>query len=222
LEVAQQLVAHVRSGANIALAGGSTPREAYLEAAGMGADWTETTIWFGDERCVPPDHPESNFKMVFEAFSTELAEHELPRFMRIQGELDPEIAAAEYETELRADFGNSPEMDLIILGLGEDGHTASLFPGKPAVKEMKRFAVEVPEAGMDPQVPRVSMTFPLINAAREVTFLIKGEGKAKAVRRAFDDRSDESVPASLVRPTSHNLIAFVDEAAASELLKVHP
>jgi 6-phosphogluconolactonase len=209
------------AGAHIALAGGSTPRRAYEQAAELRGDWREATVWFGDERCVPPDHPDSNYRMVCEALLDRLAGR--PRVQRMAGEEDPRRAADLYEEALREEAAGDPlALDLVLLGLGPDAHTASLFPGKPAVEERERLVVYVPEPGMDPRVPRITMTLPLINAAKEVVFLIAGEDKADAVARAFGDGPDPSAPASLVAPGSGALTILLDPAAAAKLETAAP
>ncbi len=217
--VAQLLVEAAGVGANIVLAGGETPREAYELASEADVDWSEATLWFGDERCVEPDHSDSNYGMVSEVLTSGIGKDRRPRVKRIEGELGPEIAAANYETELRTELGNTPRMDLVILGLGRDGHTASLFPGKPAVKERRKFVAAVPQPGMPPHVPRVTLTLPVINAARNIVFLIKGDKKAQAVALAFDEQSNEQTPASFVRPVDGDITVFADELAANELVK---
>ena len=201
----------------IALAGGSTPRAAYLRAAGAEVDWSRAVLWFGDDRCVPPDHEHSNYRMVRESLLDRLA-GEPPVVRRIEGELDPGEAAERYEAELRAAFGAGlPELDLVLLGIGPDAHTASLFPGDAALDERERLAVGVETPGMAPIVPRVTLTLPVLNRARRVVFLVEGEDKAEAVARAFDGRPDPGAPASLVQPESGALELLVDPAAASAL-----
>jgi 6-phosphogluconolactonase len=201
----------------IALAGGSTPRAAYLRAAGAEVDWSRGVLWFGDDRCVPPDHEHSNYRMVRESLLDRIA-GEPPVVHRIEGELDPGEAAERYEAELRAAFGAGlPELDLVLLGIGPDAHTASLFPGDAALDERERLAVGVETPGMAPFVPRVTLTLPVLNGARRVVFLVEGEDKAEAVARAFDGRPDPGAPASLVQPESGALELLVDPAAASAL-----
>ena len=203
-------------GGHIALAGGSTPRAAYERAAAAGSDWSRATIWFGDERCVPPDHEHSNYAMAKEALLDRIDSQ--PRVRRIEGELGPDAAADAYERQLREDFGEGlPELDLLLLGLGPDAHTASLFPGDAALDESERLVVGVETPGMAPLVSRVSLTLPIVNAAREVIFLVSGEDKAEAVARAFSGAADPSAPASLVAPSSGTLILALDPAAAARL-----
>jgi 6-phosphogluconolactonase len=214
---AERLAQAAASRAHVALAGGSSPRAAYERAAAMDVDWSGATLWFGDERCVPADHEHSNYRMVQEALLDRLG-GELPAVKRIEGERGPEQGAEAYEAELRSAFGDGvPRLDLILLGLGPDAHTASLFPRDDALGERERLAVGVPTPGMAPLVSRVTVTLPLVNAAREVVFLVSGEDKADAVARAFSGVQDPSAPASLVRPDSGALTLVADEAATSLL-----
>jgi 6-phosphogluconolactonase len=131
----------------------------------------------------------------------------------MQGELGPNEGADAYEREVRARLGDQPPWDLLLLGLGPDSHCASLFPGRPEVDVTDRLVVGVPQAGMAPQVPRISMTLPCLNAARRVVFLVTGESKREAVLRAFVD-DDPTSPASRVRPPAGELLVLLDSAAA--------
>jgi 6-phosphogluconolactonase len=209
-----RLLAVVERGGHIALSGGSTPRRAYEQAAAAREDWGGATLWFGDDRCVAPEHEHSNYRMVKEALLDRLAV--TPHVQRILGEDDPVRAGELYDAALRADLPGAV-LDLALMGLGPDGHTASLFPGKPAVGERERLAVGVPEAGMEPYVPRVTMTLPVFNAAREVVFLVAGADKADAVVRAFGGDPDPATPASLVAPQSGSLTVLLDPPAAAKL-----
>jgi 6-phosphogluconolactonase len=202
------------AGGQIALAGGSTPRAAYEQAASMDADWSRCVLWFGDERCVPADDQRSNYGLAKAALLDRLS-GPMPSVRRIAGELGPHEAAAAYDAELRRAFeGGLPELDLILLGLGPDAHCASLFPGDPALEERRRLAVGVERPGLAPLVPRVTLTLPVLNAAREVIFLVTGEDKAAAVARAFGEDPDRSAPASLVAPATGTLTLLVDPAAS--------
>jgi 6-phosphogluconolactonase len=216
-EVADLLVDVAAAGGHVALSGGSTPRRAYELAAETDADLSAATLWLGDERCVPPEDDRSNVRMVRESLCERLPEERRPRLFPVDTALGHDAAAAAYEALLRETLGNHPRVDLALMGLGPDAHTASLFPGKPAVQETQRLAVGVPEAGMEPQVPRVTLTLPLFNAAREVVFLVTGADKAAAVRRAFGDPPDPSAPAAHVRPGAGTLRLVLDRAAAAEL-----
>jgi 6-phosphogluconolactonase len=209
-EAAELIADAVRAGGHIALAGGSTPRAAYERVAGMGLDWSGATLWFGDERCVPPDDELSNYRMAKEALLDRI-EGDPPQVKRMAGEKGPNAGAEDYERELRETLGEQlPRLDLILLGIGPDVHTASLFPDQPAVDVTDRAVVGVEEAGMPPQVPRITLTLPAINAARQAVFLIAGEDKSDAVRLAFG--SGEG-PAGMVDAD----VVLLDEAAASRL-----
>jgi 6-phosphogluconolactonase len=214
-EVADLIVGAAAAGGHVVLTGGSSPRRAYEMAAGHDVDWTAATLWFGDERCVPPSHEDSNYGMAEEALLSRLPSQ--PDVLRMQGELGPDAGAAAYEAEVRERLGAEPRWDLLLLGLGPDGHIASLFPGKPEVEEGSRLVTGVPHAGMEPQVPRISLTLPALNAARSVVFLVTGESKAEAVARVFGDSPDSSLPATHVRPRYGSLTVLLDEAAASRL-----
>ncbi|MGH2837387.1 MAG: 6-phosphogluconolactonase [Thermoleophilaceae bacterium] len=212
---AERLAETAGSGGHLALAGGSTPRAAYERAAAMDVDWSAATLWFGDERCVPPDHEHSNYRMVKEALLDRIGAGEVKR---MQGELGPDGGAEAYEAELQAAFGSGvPRLDLILLGLGPDAHTASLFPGDDALGEVERAAVGVPTPGMAPFVSRVTITLPVVNAARDVVFLVSGEDKAEAVARAFSGVPDPAAPASLVQPESGSFTLLADAAATALL-----
>lgn len=214
-EAASVIAEAVRGGGNIALAGGSTPKAAYGRVAEMeGLDWSAATLWFGDERCVPPDDESSNYRMAKEALLDRIA-GEPPTVHRMPGEHGPHAGAQDYERELQEALGEQlPRLDLVLLGLGPDAHTASLFPGKPAVDVTDRAVVGVEEAGMPPEVPRITMTVPMINAARQVVFLVAGEDKSDAVRRAFGGERSPEAPASLV---TGDAVILLDEGAASRL-----
>jgi 6-phosphogluconolactonase len=210
-----------RGGRHVALAGGSTPRRAYERLAEMDLDWSDAELWLGDERCVPPDHEHSNHRLVEEALVRRIPAGRRPKALhRIRGELGPHEAADAYEQELRAAFGAAAELpvfDLILLGLGPDAHTASLFPGDPALGERARWVTGVETPGMAPLVSRVTLTLPVLDAAREAVFLISGADKAEAVARAFGDAPDPDAPASLVRPEHGAQTVLLDEPAAARL-----
>jgi 6-phosphogluconolactonase len=201
LEVAELLVG---AEGNVALAGGSTPRKAY-EAARRRRDWSGVAFWWSDERCVPPDDERSNYRMARLALLDEIDAEE----HRIRGELGGDEAARLYEEELRG-----VTIDLCLLGIGPDGHTASLFPNAPSLDERERRVVAA-APGLEPFVERVTFTLPAIAAAREVVFLVAGEDKAEAVRRAFGEPASRDTPSSLAR--GERTIAFLDAAAAARL-----
>jgi 6-phosphogluconolactonase len=209
--VSALMVEIAAGGGHLVLTGGSSPKRAYELAAGEDADWSRAHVWFGDERCVPPDHEWSNYAMAEAALLGKL--HPRPTVHRMEGELGPDAGAGNYEAEIREYLGGEPRWDLLLLGLGPDAHCASLFPSKPEKDVTDRLVVGVPEAGMEPQVPRISLTLPAINSARHVVFLVTGESKRDAVRRAFVDE-DPTSPAARVRPPAGELTVLLDPAAA--------
>jgi 6-phosphogluconolactonase len=198
---AERMAAVAGAGGHIGLAGGHTPRRAYELAAERGIDWSRVELWFCDERCVAPDDPESNYRLVAESL--------LPgapgvRVHLVDGLADPDAGAAAYAEEIRG-----VTLDLALLGLGEDGHTASLFPGSPALQERSREAVAV--VASKPPPNRITLTLPVLDAARELVVLAVGEGKADAVSAVLAGR-DPRYPASLL-PDRTQLV--VDRAAAA-------
>ncbi|MGI8660217.1 MAG: 6-phosphogluconolactonase [Thermoleophilaceae bacterium] len=216
---AQRIATAVCAGGHIALSGGSTPRAAYeLVAAQGGLDWSQTTLWFGDERVVAGDHKHSHSAMV-RASLLDRIEGPAPAVHRVQGELTADQAAERYEAELREAFGSQrpPRMDLLLLGLGSDAHCASLFPGDAALAERERLVVGVQTPGMPPPVPRVTFTLPVLDAAHGVVFLISGDDKAEAAARAFRGARDTDAPASLVSPEPGRLTVLIDPGAAARL-----
>jgi 6-phosphogluconolactonase len=204
---AELLAAAAEAGQHVALSGGGTVGRV-LELA-TGADWSRATVWWGDERCVPPDDARSNYLLAKRMLLDRLAAQ--PQVHRIQGELPAQQAAALYDAEL-ADV----TLGLALNGIGPDGHTASLFPGSPQLDVRDRRATGGP-AGLEPFVDRVTMTIPMLNAARTVVFLAAGAAKAEAVRRAFGDPPDPATPSSLVRSESGSTVAILDREAASLL-----
>jgi 6-phosphogluconolactonase len=194
---------------HLALTGGSTPRAAYERAAELREDWSGIDFWFTDERCVPPDHEHSNFGMADRAL---LSRAEGATVHRMRGELGPEDGASAYENEL-AEFGPAA-LDLMLLGVGPDAHICSLFPGDDTLAERERRAVGVETPGMAPLVSRITLTLPVVNASRQIVFLIAGEDKAEAVQRVFAGPPDPRAPGSLVEG---NVIALLDSAAAARL-----
>jgi len=202
-----------------ALSGGATPRATYARLAESPErarmPWEQTWVFFGDERCVPPDHPESNYRMASE---TLLAKVPVPagQVFRMRGEaVDAEAAAAEYTRTLAEAFGTRrgelPRFDVILLGFGVDGHTASLFPGSPALKEIFRpvAAVHAAAAAL-PQ--RLTLTYPVLNAAACVVFLGSGAEKAKVVKTMLGEHA--RLPAAMVQPTDGTLLWILDRDAA--------
>lgn len=215
---AERLAAAANAGGQIALTGGSTPRVAYEKLAEMEVNWPGVSLWWGDDRCVPPDDERSNYGMGKAALLDRISGPG-PTIHRIEGEREEPWAAADaYEHELRDVFGEGvPQLDLILLGLGPDAHVASLFPGQLTLDVRDRLVVGVEEPGLAPWVARVSMTLPVLNAGREVLFLVAGADKADAVHRAFVGPPERDAPGSLIAPESGRLAVILDEAAAARL-----
>ena len=183
---------------NIALAGGTTPEPVYRRLAGLRYPWPEVDAFFTDERCVAPDHPDSNHAMAFRALLSRVEARGHP--MR-------DCDAVGAERELGQHFGEGiPTFDLVFLGLGADGHTASLFPGDPALEERARLVVRVERADH----PRLTLTLPVLSAARIAVFLVSGESKREALRRLLE--GDPAIPAA--RVASERVVALADPAAA--------
>jgi len=197
----------VDAGGHIGLSGGSGPRSAYERVGILRPDWSGVQLWWIDERVVPPADGYSNYRMIRESLLDGLARG--PEVHRVKGELPPGEAADEYDAELEG-----VTLALALMGIGPDGHTASLFPNASALDITHRRAVAV-EAGMEPHVPRVTMTRPVLAAAREMVYLVTGESKAEAVERAFAEPPLPATPASLVR--GEKTIAILDRAAAARL-----
>ncbi len=201
--------------ATIALAGGGTPKAAYQQLAGRCPPWGRVEFFFGDERCVPPDAEGSNYGMAREALLDRIPLRP-EQVHRMLGELPPEEGAARAEEDIRARVPGDPwpVFDLVLLGMGPDGHTASLFPGSAEVEEPRRLAVPVHRPEM-PQPWRISLTLPVLNAARRVLVVVGSADKAAMVRRAVT--GDRAIPAGRLRPTSGTLTWLLTEDAAAEL-----
>jgi 6-phosphogluconolactonase len=212
---AELLLEAAAEGGHVVLTGGSTPKAAYGLAAEAEGDWSQTELWFSDERCVGPDHEHSNFRM---ANDTLISKIEPLAVHRMQGERGPEDGADEYEEQLAAVFGPVvvPQFDLILLGLGPDAHCASLFPNNPELGIRDRNVAGVEHPGMAPLVSRVTLTLPALNAGARVVFLVAGEEKADAVRRAFAASPTPDAPSSLLEPRG-DYVLLCDPAAASAL-----
>jgi 6-phosphogluconolactonase len=207
--VAARLARAAREGGNVVLPGGKTPERAYNEAAKRQRDWNAVELWWGDERCVPPEHEHSNYGMAKRSLLDRL--ERAPRSVhRIKGELGNKQAAIDYEVEL-----DDAGLDLLLLGVGPDGHVASLFPNAPTLRRRKR--VLPAEAGMEPFVDRVTLSLPTLRSAHEILFLLAGEAKAEAARRAFAEPPSPETPASLVRSRHGRTTAILDRAAAAKL-----
>jgi 6-phosphogluconolactonase len=198
--------------ASIALSGGSTPRAAYQHLAARCPPWARADFFFGDERIVPPDADGSNYKMANDALLDRLPLAE-DQVHRIPGELPPDEAAERAEADLRACVPGDPvpQLDLIMLGMGPDGHTASLFPRAPELEETRRLMVPVHRPEM-PQPWRVSMTMPVLNAGKRVLVLVGGAEKAPMVKRAL--AHDPSIPAGRLDPAGQYSWILTEDAAA--------
>jgi 6-phosphogluconolactonase len=218
---AAMLVGAAAGEGHIVLAGGSTPRAAYQEfvqtALTVELPLDETTVWFGDERCVPPDDERANYRMAREALLDPLGDAAPTRVMRMRGELGPEEGAADYERVLRE--AGPPHFDLLLLGIGPDAHTLSLFPDQASLSEDSRLVAGVPEAGHEPFVPRISFALPALALARHVVFLVSGASKADAVASAFgkDARPDPHFPSSMVPSHADRVTLLLDPPAAAKL-----
>jgi 6-phosphogluconolactonase len=209
--VAERLVEQAGAGGSIVLAGGSTPRHAYEVASELEPDWSRVELWWGDERCLPPDDGRSNYGMAKAALLDRLG-RQPAAVHRIEGELGRDEGVAEYKHEL-AGVG---DFDLVLLGLGPDGHVASLFPRSPTLDVSGRDVVGS-EAGHEPFVDRISMTLPRLCATHELLFLVAGEEKADAVARALAGPPSHATPGSLARSAEGTTRAILDRAAASQL-----
>ena len=223
-ELVEEAVA-ARGRARIAVSGGSTPKATFALLADpkhpflSRMPWDRLELFFVDERTVPPDNTESNYHMTRETLLSKVS-MKPEQIHRMQGELTPEAAAAEYEFDLRRSFrlegAEAPRFDVITLGMGDDGHTASLFPHTEAIHEMGRLvaANHVPQK----DTWRITLTWPVINHAREVFFLIAGKDKADRLKQVFlGPRDVETLPSQLIWPASGILTLLLDKAAAAEL-----
>jgi 6-phosphogluconolactonase len=206
---------HRRGVAHLALAGGNTPRRAYELLAGLLDDWGAVELWYGDERCVDPKDPQSNHRLVADSLLAHI-HGPAPLEHRILGELGPEAAAAAYSEQLQArippaEVGGPPALDVALLGLGEDGHTASLFPGHPQVLEDSGALCLAVHDAPKPPPERVTLSLPVLRAARHCLLLATGAGKADAVAAVLAG-PDPHVPASLL--ASGRLQIVIDDDAA--------
>jgi 6-phosphogluconolactonase len=218
---AGKLAVAARGRFTVALSGGSTPKSLYslLAAQHAAFDWDRTFLFFGDERHVPPDHPDSNYRMVNEAL---LAKVSIPaeNVFRVKAE-NPDAAAAAlaYENDLRRFFalqsGEFPRFDLILLGLGPDGHTASLFPDSEGLKEQSRLVIANWIEKFNTH--RITFTFPVLNSAAEVIFLASGSDKADMVHQVLTGKYTPPYPSQQVQPIDGTLLWMLDEAAAAKM-----
>jgi 6-phosphogluconolactonase len=200
----------------VALAGGSTPRAAYQVLAtpefAKQVDWESVHLWWGDERCVPPDDPLSNYRMAKESLLDRVPVVQ-DQVHRIKGEDPPLEAAGSYERALRENFELNDGLDLILLGMGEDGHTASLFPGQAAVRETVRWVMAESIATLGAW--RVTVTPAFITRSREVIFVVSGSGKARRLHQVLQETADgEPSPAGVIARGAKQVRWLVDRAAA--------
>ncbi len=207
--------------AHLALSGGNSPQPAYAALAGLLDDWSAVHLWYCDERCVPPDDADSTHRLVRETLLAPIAAlgRTSPNEHRVRGELAPEEAAREYEQELRASVGAAesdgvPVLDVALLGIGEDGHTASLFPGHPEVHDDSGALCLPVRNSPKPPPERVTLALPVLRAARHVLLLAVGAGKAEALAATLRG-PDPRIPASLV--AGERLHVLADAAAAGRL-----
>jgi len=203
---------------SVALAGGNTPRRVYellaTERFKHRVEWAQVDLFFGDERCVPPDHPDSNYAMAYETLISKVP---IPakNVHRIIGEGEPNASARLYENQLRTFFAGAawPRFDLVLLGMGEDGHTASLFPGSEALKEKAKWVVATRREGS--MQDRITLTVPVFNQAARVMFLLTGAGKAGRLAKVLHPQpGSEALPAQAIKPVDGTLEWLVDNAAA--------
>lgn len=200
---------------SIALSGGNTTPPVYQRLAEKGLDWEQIYVFWADERCVPPDHADSNYLAVRETLLNHVpipAENIYP----MHGDIDPAQAAAEYEHHLRMFFGPTPRFDLIVLGMGSDGHTASLFPNTVAIHEATRWVIGHYIEKLD--MWRITLTPIVINQAAHVLFLVAGEGKASVLQQVLDGAyQPDLLPSQIIQPTNGELLWLVDGAAGALL-----
>ena len=214
-----------RGVARVAISGGSTPKAMFALLADpaqpycQSIPWDKLFLYWVDERCVPPDDPESNYRMTNE---TLLSKVPLPsdHIFRMEGELEPAVAAARYEATIRNSFklegAETPTFDLVLLGMGDDGHTASLFPHTAGLEDITH--IVIPNHVPQKDTWRITLTFPVINQGRQVAFLIEGSAKAQILGEVFTGPYQyETYPSQLIRPASGQLTLLLDSAAASKL-----
>jgi len=224
IELAREAIA-ARGRFHVALSGGSTPKRLFqlLAARPDALPWDRIELWWGDERCVPPDHADSNYGMARAALIEPLRPHGLgadaARVHRMHGELDPGAAARAYEDELRAVLGDPPVLDYALQGMGPDGHTASLFPDSPALEEARRWVVANHVRSplvRDGEATRITLTAPAINSARCVRFLVAGADKAAALAAVLEGpRAPQRYPSQLIDTAQQAWL--IDAAAAAQL-----
>jgi 6-phosphogluconolactonase len=208
-ELGTSLADRAHAGGTIVLTGGSTVGKAYERAAEASGDWSASTVFFGDERCVPPEDEQSNYGLAKRTLLDRLERR--PAVHRMRGELDAAKAAADYERELEG-----VHIELLLLGLGPDGHVASLFPSSPQLAERNRLVTSGP-AGLAPWLERITLTLPALLSAQRTWVLATGAEKAEAVARAIRGPITEEIPGSLLRRGEGALVVFLDHAAAGGL-----
>jgi 6-phosphogluconolactonase len=209
--VAERLAKAARKGGHVVLTGGTTPRRAYELTPELEPDWSRVELWWGDERCAPADDENSNYNMARIALIDRVSV--APAAVhRMRGELGRDAGAQQYEEEL----GPLRRFDLMLLGLGPDGHVASLYPNEPTLGETERRAIGA-VAKLEPFIDRITLTLPMLCAADEVLFLVAGEDKAEAAQRAFAGEPSRATPGSLVRAVEGRTVAVLDAAAAAKL-----
>lgn len=217
----QAILDAARAQGHIVLTGGSTPKVAYEHAAEQAEAFAGAHIWFGDERAVPPDDERSNFGMAQQAMlgPIEQAGVTLGGCHRMKGELGPDAGAEDYTGQLQGAFSGAPEFDLLLLGIGPDAHIASMFPGQPTLQERSELVTGVLEAGFEPYVPRITMTFPALACARHVLVVATGSSKAEAIAKAFGSEATPSpqAPASMLVEHVRSLTVLLDREAAAQL-----
>jgi len=212
----------------LVLAGGSTPEKTYAllgqRERVAAIDWSRVSLFFGDERFVPADNPASNFGMVRRSLLAQVPIPAAQVFPMLTSAASATEAAELYAGDLARFFGGAahsaplPRFDLILLGLGDDGHTASLFPAKPALCEERKWVTWSPPGALPPPVDRITLTFPVLNAARGILFLVAGEKKAGVLKEVLEDEPPrDKYPAAGVRPVDGVVTWLVDAAAASRL-----
>jgi 6-phosphogluconolactonase len=204
--VGELLAEAATGGQTIVLTGGHSVGPAYERAASLQPDWSKASVWWGDERAVPPEDERSNYLLAKRTLLDRLEGE--PDVHRIRGELQPADAAGEYDRAIKGRM-----LDLLLLGLGPDAHVASLFPGTPQLLERERLVTSGP-AGLEPFVDRITLTMPALLAARRIVFLVTGGDKSEAVRRAFLDEIGDDAPASLLRRGAVPIDVYLDKAAS--------
>lgn len=209
LAVGALLAQQALAGGAIVLTGGTSVERAYHAAAKAAPDWHAVSMWWSDERCVPPSDERSNFGLVKRTLLDHLTD--LPQVHRIRGELPPAQAAEAYDAALEG-----VELDLLLLGLGPDGHVASLFPGSRQLRE-RRARATYGDAGLEPFVERITMTLPTLQRARRIVLLVTGESKAPALAQTLHGPISPLVPASLLREGDTPIELYADPAAAAAL-----